>query len=145
MIDDYHDFVGLFEYWWTHGLISDLTYHNLRITCEFVSSEHPSPECSKAIEAADKEQGDIDPYSIYTVTCKKEAAALRSRFLRVRHVSFFFFSSMPILYVSLIIICLLLDTKCRMDCIKFQIIFLLLVCFIIELLICYMVASLSSS
>ncbi|KAG2309122.1 hypothetical protein Bca4012_081957 [Brassica carinata] len=85
VIDDYHDFVGLFEYWWTHGLISDLTYHNLRITCEFVSSEHPSPECSKAIEAADKEQGDIDPYSIYTATCKKEAAALRSRFLRVRH------------------------------------------------------------
>lgn len=78
--DDYHDFVGLFEYWWTHGLISDLTYHNLRITCVFVSSEHPSPECRRAMEAADKEQGKIDPYSIYT-------EALRSCFSRVRHES----------------------------------------------------------
>lgn len=100
MIDDYHDYVGLFEYWWTHGLISDLTYHNLRITCEFGSSEHPSPECSKAMEAADLEQGNIDPYSIYTVTCKKEAAALRSRFSRVRHVSF---PSLPIIFLLLLL------------------------------------------
>ncbi|KAL7223644.1 hypothetical protein ACSBR1_025155 [Camellia fascicularis] len=24
--DDYHDYIGTFEYWWTHGLISDSTY-----------------------------------------------------------------------------------------------------------------------
>ncbi|OAY84814.1 Serine carboxypeptidase-like 26, partial [Ananas comosus] len=33
-----------FMYWWTHGLISDTTYHNLRATCILQSSEHPSEE-----------------------------------------------------------------------------------------------------
>ena len=71
VIDDYHDYIGTFEYWWTHGLISDETYEKLRLACEFDESEHPSEECKKILEVAVAEQGKIDAYGIYTPTCKK--------------------------------------------------------------------------
>ncbi|KAJ0978228.1 hypothetical protein J5N97_013702 [Dioscorea zingiberensis] len=67
--DDYHDFVGTFEYWWTHGLISDDTYKELKVTCDLESSEHPSVDCVKVLDTANVEFGNIDPYSIYTRTC----------------------------------------------------------------------------
>ncbi|CAO2199108.1 unnamed protein product [Urochloa humidicola] len=73
VIDDYHDYIGTFEYWWTHGLISDETYEKLRITCEHEVSEHPSNACDKILDVAEAEQGDIDAYSIYTPTCKKKS------------------------------------------------------------------------
>ncbi|KAH9703604.1 serine carboxypeptidase-like 27 [Citrus sinensis] len=69
--DDYHDYVGTFEYWWTHGLISDSTYRSLRIACESGSSEHPSLDCMKALKSAEMEQGNIDPYSIFTRPCNE--------------------------------------------------------------------------
>ncbi|MFS8012546.1 putative carboxypeptidase D [Helianthus anomalus] len=67
--DDYNDYVGTFEYWWTHGLISDSTYKSLQKSCEGSSSEHPPIECIRALGAAEMEQGRIDPYSIYTKPC----------------------------------------------------------------------------
>lgn len=75
--DDYHDYVGTFEYWWTHGLISDSTYRILRIACDFGSSQHPSVQCFQALRVAVAEQGNIDPYSIYTPPCNN-TASLRS-------------------------------------------------------------------
>ena len=74
VIDDYHDYIGTFEYWWTHGLISDETYENLRLACEFDSAEHPSKKCDKIYDIAEAEQGNIDAYSIYTPTCKKTSS-----------------------------------------------------------------------
>ncbi|KAI3834028.1 hypothetical protein MKW92_053564 [Papaver armeniacum] len=76
--DDYNDYVGTFEYWWTHGLISDSTYQTLKDTCDLGSSEHPSVECTKALSTAETEQGNIDPYSIYTPPCNNTAALRRS-------------------------------------------------------------------
>ncbi|KAK9265757.1 hypothetical protein L1049_011848 [Liquidambar formosana] len=67
--DDYNDYVGTFEYWWTHGLISDSTYRTLQVTCDFGSSLHPSSDCISALTAAEVEQGNIDPYSIFTSPC----------------------------------------------------------------------------
>ncbi|KAL5711404.1 Serine carboxypeptidase-like 27 [Ranunculus cassubicifolius] len=71
--DDYHDYIGTFEYWWTHGLISDSTYRILRVSCNLGSSQHPSVECIRALNVADAEQGNIDPYSIYTHPCNSTA------------------------------------------------------------------------
>jgi serine carboxypeptidase-like clade 2 len=85
--DDYHDYVGTFEYWWTHGLISDSTYQTLRVTCDFESSTHPSVECIKALMLAELEQGNIDPYSIFTQPCNN-TAALRHN-LRGHYVRFY--------------------------------------------------------
>ncbi|MCH93099.1 serine carboxypeptidase-like 27, partial [Trifolium medium] len=75
--DDYHDYVGTFEYWWTHGLISDSTYRNLRIACDFGSSQHPSVQCMQALRLAVVEQGNIDPYSIYTPPCNNTGSLRR--------------------------------------------------------------------
>ncbi|KAF7820114.1 serine carboxypeptidase-like 27 [Senna tora] len=76
--DDYHDLVGTFEYWWTHGLISDSTYKMLQFTCDFVSSQHPSVQCNQSLNIAVLEQGNIDPYSIYTRPCSDAASLKRS-------------------------------------------------------------------
>ncbi|GJX58287.1 serine carboxypeptidase-like protein 27 [Tanacetum coccineum] len=73
--DDYNDYVGTFEYWWTHGLISDSTYKTLQATCEGSSSEHPPIDCIRALNTAEMEQGNIDPYSIYTKTCNFSAGS----------------------------------------------------------------------
>ncbi|WCJ19365.1 serine carboxypeptidase-like 27 [Euphorbia peplus] len=72
--DDYHDYVGTFEYWWTHGLISDSTYRTLRAACNLESSMHPSADCIKALYLAELEQGNIDPYSIFTRPCNNTSS-----------------------------------------------------------------------
>ncbi|KAI5393571.1 Serine carboxypeptidase-like 27 [Lathyrus oleraceus] len=76
--DDYHDLVGTFEYWWTHGLISDSTYKLLRAACDFGSSQHPSVQCTQALKVAAAEQGDIDLYSIYSPLCNNTSTLKRS-------------------------------------------------------------------
>jgi len=85
VIDDYHDFVGTFEYWWTHGLISDDTYQKLQLACDFDSAAHASEACNQIFEVAYEEQGTIDAYSIYTPTCKKNSSSLHKRRLMKGH------------------------------------------------------------
>lgn len=77
--DDYNDYIGTFEYWWTHGLISDSTYKSLQTTCEGGSSEHPSIDCIRALTTAESEQGNIDPYSIYTKPCNFSSSFKKRR------------------------------------------------------------------
>lgn len=92
-MDDFHDFVGTFEYWWTHGLISDTTYKTLQSVCDYDSSQHPSSNCTKALRVAAAEQGNIDPYSIYTPPCKSTAELrrnLRGHYVSVRGTFCFF-------------------------------------------------------
>ncbi|WVZ51475.1 hypothetical protein U9M48_002620 [Paspalum notatum var. saurae] len=76
--DDYHDQVGTFESWWNHGLISDATYRLLEAVCVHDSAQHPSPPCNAAYDTATEEQGDIDPYSIYTPTCNETSPSSSS-------------------------------------------------------------------
>lgn len=114
--DDYHDYVGTFEYWWTHGLISDSTYRILRVACDFGSSQHPSLECMKALRVAELEQGKIDPYSIYTRPCNNTQSLKRK--LKGHYVSshqfFFYFSYLDngnfgVVFVE--IICIIYDIQ----------------------------------
>lgn len=86
--DDFHDYIGTFEYWWVNGLISDATYKMLGITCDFWSSQHPPEQCLQALQLATVEQGNIDPYSIYTKPCFDTTSVRRS--LGGRYVSFYF-------------------------------------------------------
>ncbi|XP_066366932.1 serine carboxypeptidase 2-like [Miscanthus floridulus] len=80
--DDYHDQVGTFESWWNHGLISDATYRLLDATCVHDEIEHASPPCNAAYDRATAEQGDIDPYSIYTPTCNETSSSSTPRRIR---------------------------------------------------------------
>jgi serine carboxypeptidase-like clade 2 len=91
MIDDYHDYFGTFEYWWTHGLISDSTYRMLNIDCDFTSIQHPSVQCWHALTVADTEQGDIDDYSINTPLCNYTASLKHG--LNGRYVSLIYMLS----------------------------------------------------
>ncbi|XP_020672568.2 serine carboxypeptidase-like 27 isoform X1 [Dendrobium catenatum] len=77
--DDDNDLFGTFEHWWTHGLISDKTYKALNAACKSQSSQHPSAACLKQVDAAGKEMGDIDPYSIYTPTCNISSSSLKRK------------------------------------------------------------------
>uniref|UniRef100_A0A0C9RSI9 Carboxypeptidase n=1 Tax=Wollemia nobilis TaxID=56998 RepID=A0A0C9RSI9_9CONI len=81
--DYFYDFIGIFEYLWSHGLISDNTYRMLNIFCDFSSLVHPSHLCERALDYADEEMGKIDQYSIYTPPCSNStgiyAKKLRKR------------------------------------------------------------------
>ncbi|KQK07419.1 serine carboxypeptidase 2 [Brachypodium distachyon] len=79
LIDDYHDYVGTFESWWNHGLISDDTYRLLKASCLHDSFIHPSPACNAAQDTAATEQGNIDMYSLYTPVCNQTASVSRPR------------------------------------------------------------------
>jgi len=86
LTDDYHDQLGMFEFMWSSGLISDQTYKLLNLLCDFESVVHPSDSCSKILEISDKEHGNIDPYSLYTPPCNSNVGQL-SRLVRRKKVS----------------------------------------------------------
>ncbi|XP_019193354.1 PREDICTED: serine carboxypeptidase-like 27 [Ipomoea nil] len=69
LIDDYHDNVGTFEYWWNHGLISDSTYNALNNYCSNDSFLFPSKGCYDALFGAYTQFGNINPYGIYSTPC----------------------------------------------------------------------------
>jgi len=58
---NYHDYVGTFEYWLTHGLVSNCTFKMLKIAYNFGSTQHPWLQCMQAIRVATMEQRNIDP------------------------------------------------------------------------------------
>ncbi|PIN21895.1 Serine carboxypeptidases (lysosomal cathepsin A) [Handroanthus impetiginosus] len=76
LIDDFHDYVGLFQFMWSVGMISDQTYRQLNILCDSESLLRPSENCSKALDIADEEIGDIDMYSIFTPPCTANSSQL---------------------------------------------------------------------
>nr|GFB53986.1 serine carboxypeptidase II-2-like [Tanacetum cinerariifolium] len=45
LTDEYHDHLGLYQFWWTVGLISDQTYKKLNDVCDKAFYMHPSQEC----------------------------------------------------------------------------------------------------
>ncbi|KAG2668144.1 hypothetical protein I3760_15G146500 [Carya illinoinensis] len=90
LTDDYHDHLGVFQFMWSAGLISDQTYRRLNLLCDFQSFIHTSSSCDKILDVANKELGDIDPYSIFTPTCPgnvSQSNRLLKRINRIGHVS----------------------------------------------------------
>ncbi|XP_073149332.1 serine carboxypeptidase II-2 [Henckelia pumila] len=69
LTDDFHDHLGRFEFMWSVGLISDQTFKQLNIVCDFQSFIHSSELCEKVQDIAEEEIGDIDLYSIFTPRC----------------------------------------------------------------------------
>ncbi|MCH81679.1 serine carboxypeptidase II-2, partial [Trifolium medium] len=69
LTDDFNDQLGIFQFMWATGMISDQTFKLLNLLCDFQSVEHPSQSCEKILEIADNELGNIDPYSIFTPPC----------------------------------------------------------------------------
>lgn len=69
LTDDYHDHLGLFQFMWSAGLISDDTYKQLNLLCDYESFVHTSSSCDKILDVASNELGNIDTYSIFTPSC----------------------------------------------------------------------------
>ncbi|KAM7252714.1 hypothetical protein ACFE04_008223 [Oxalis oulophora] len=83
LTDDYHDHLGIFQFMWSSGLISDQTYHKLNDLCSNQSLIHSSKACDDILEIASIELGNIDPYSIFTPSCTG-ASATQSKQLQKR-------------------------------------------------------------
>ncbi|KAJ4899060.1 Serine carboxypeptidase-like 29 [Raphanus sativus] len=74
LMDDFHDSLGLYQYIWTLGFISDQTYSLLKLKCGLEPFVHTSEVCLKALEIMDMEIGDIDQYSVFTPACTANAS-----------------------------------------------------------------------
>ncbi|KVI11734.1 serine carboxypeptidase II-2-like [Cynara cardunculus var. scolymus] len=83
LTDDYSDHVGLFQFMWAAGMISDQTYKKLNDVCNKESFIHPSSECDHMTDIAYQEMGNIDPYSIFTPPCSTNG--ITKRLLRRWH------------------------------------------------------------
>ncbi|CAN6482101.1 unnamed protein product [Victoria cruziana] len=86
LTDDFFDHLGVFQFMWSTGLISDQTYKLLNIFCDLQSFVHTSDKCDSVLELAEKELGNIDEYSIYTPTCQIRNATFPSRLRRKMHL-----------------------------------------------------------
>lgn len=84
----------MFEYAWSHAIISDQLYSDIVKECDF-ESENQTINCATYIKAFLEEYSEIDIYNIYTPVCltsdgetafSKLLAAPR---LLTQHVSFF--------------------------------------------------------
>ncbi|KNA17955.1 hypothetical protein SOVF_075210 [Spinacia oleracea] len=75
LTDDFYDHVGVFQFMWSSGLISDETYKMLNVFCDFESFINESDKCGKIIDIANNELGNIDPYSIYTPSCTANSSS----------------------------------------------------------------------
>uniref|UniRef100_A0A6M2EDP2 Carboxypeptidase n=1 Tax=Populus davidiana TaxID=266767 RepID=A0A6M2EDP2_9ROSI len=69
--DIYYDSIGTISFWWTHSMISDQIYRAILDNCNF-TDDKTSKKCDDAVNyAMYHEFGSIDPYSIYTPSCKQ--------------------------------------------------------------------------
>ncbi|KAK6944321.1 Peptidase S10, serine carboxypeptidase [Dillenia turbinata] len=85
LTDDYHDHLGVFEFMWSAGMISDQTYNMLNDLCDYQSFIHTSASCDKILEIANDELGNIDPYSIFTPPCTNNVT-VPNKLLKRLHV-----------------------------------------------------------
>ncbi|KAJ9689073.1 hypothetical protein PVL29_014629 [Vitis rotundifolia] len=90
LTDDFHDHLGVFQFMWSAGMISDQTYKLLNVFCDFQPFIHSSASCDKIMDIASEEIGNIDPYSIFTPPCSVKVGysnQLMKRLIRVGRIS----------------------------------------------------------
>lgn len=81
-IDDNHGEMGIFEYLWTHALNSDETYEGINKYCDFVSGNFSS-KCTKYLNQASDELGDVDIYNIYAPLCNLSSSSSDTIYISV--------------------------------------------------------------
>ncbi|KAM7278269.1 hypothetical protein ACFE04_005403 [Oxalis oulophora] len=73
-IDDITGTKGMYDYFWTHALISDEANNKINKNCDYTSG-NLSSACDNATNDAAQEMGDIDIYNIYAPICLAQAPA----------------------------------------------------------------------
>ncbi|XP_048428895.1 serine carboxypeptidase-like 35 isoform X1 [Pyrus x bretschneideri] len=60
---------GMFDYAWSHAIISDTLYNNLVNKCDVVNDDNQTEECNEHVRAFLQDYSEIDIYGIYAPTC----------------------------------------------------------------------------
>ncbi|KAL0365432.1 UNVERIFIED_CONTAM: Serine carboxypeptidase II-3 [Sesamum angustifolium] len=73
---DYEDEMsGLYDYFWTHALMSDEHHDAILNNCNFSSSASVSEKCQETMDAADADRGNVFFYDIYAPLCGTNSTA----------------------------------------------------------------------
>ncbi|KAK8460973.1 hypothetical protein SEVIR_2G427900v4 [Setaria viridis] len=70
VINDGTDTMGMYDFFWTHALISDEAAEGIRRYCNFSAGGTDSDKCDAATTEADEALQDIDIYNIYAPNCE---------------------------------------------------------------------------
>lgn len=68
-IDYETEYKGMYDYAWTHALISDEIHEGILSNCNFVSGSTITEACLEYTEQADELLNTIDQYGIYAPFC----------------------------------------------------------------------------
>ncbi|KAJ8573605.1 hypothetical protein K7X08_010116 [Anisodus acutangulus] len=68
VINEWTDFIGNYEYFASHALISDETYLDIHKYC-YTDDTYNKPKCYSALEVADNNTYNLDIYNIYFPLC----------------------------------------------------------------------------
>ncbi|CAN6185466.1 unnamed protein product [Urochloa humidicola] len=69
VINDGTDTKGMYDFFWTHALISDEAADGIHRYCNFTVGAADSDKCDAAVSEADEALQDIDIYNIYAPNC----------------------------------------------------------------------------
>ncbi|PIN20449.1 Carboxypeptidase D [Handroanthus impetiginosus] len=66
---------GLYDYFWTHALMSDEHHDEILKNCNFSSMASTSQKCEESMNAADGDRGNVFFYDIYAPLCGSNSTA----------------------------------------------------------------------
>ena len=72
MINDATDTKGMYDFFWTHALISDETAEAISKNCNFTAGAKSNDLCVTAAVDAIHNVADLDIYNIYAPNCQSE-------------------------------------------------------------------------
>ncbi|KAK1664671.1 hypothetical protein QYE76_052830 [Lolium multiflorum] len=75
--DDYYDSKGLAEYAWSHAVVSDELYDQIKKVCDFRASNW-TDDCDKAMSTIFRQYHEIDIYNIYAPKCNLAQTSVSS-------------------------------------------------------------------
>ncbi|XP_057975383.1 serine carboxypeptidase 1-like [Malania oleifera] len=76
-VDDSLCTAGMYDFFWTHGLVSDETNAGIHKYCDFKTG-NISSQCSEYTTLGDYEMGNIDIYNIYAPVCTTASSSKRA-------------------------------------------------------------------
>lgn len=78
MLDNETDQTGMVDYAWDHAVISDGVYNNIKINCNF-STSNTTNDCNEAMKAYFDVYNIIDMYSLYAPSCNSNSSTGNKR------------------------------------------------------------------
>lgn len=65
---------GMYDFFWTHALISDATVDAIHKHCNFSSEDDTQPpQCAQALQDAERVFEELDIYNIYAPRCSSSS------------------------------------------------------------------------